>query len=209
MLNKPIIYVGLSLAIALCSTFIFIYIQAISKVPVQPQISWLAEPKPINDFELNSEKGTFSKADLLGHWTILLFGYTRCPDVCPTSLYELSLLANELTSGVNRQNINFVFVSVDPFHDNPTNLAQYVQYFHPTFIGTTGNTSSLSRLANSLGIRFSQSLFKETGDFTHSVYFSLISPEGQLVGRFQSNFDVSALADDINNRLTTANSEKY
>jgi len=103
------------------------------KPPELQQATLLPSPKPIADFRLIDQNGEpFTLEDLKGHWTFVFFGYTQCPDVCPTSL---AMLGQAIRSMGKNPDIDVMprglFVSVDPERDTPELLAQFVPYFHP------------------------------------------------------------------------------
>ncbi|GLX79087.1 cytochrome c oxidase assembly protein [Thalassotalea insulae] len=204
MLNKPLVKIGLSLTLVLSLTIVFNRLSVKPVASTQDSIEWLQQPKSVNDFTLISATGRFSNTHLKDHWTIIVFGYISCPDVCPTSLFELSLLAKKLEQEQILQNLNYVFVSVDPQRDTLANITQYVSYFHPDFIGVTGSLVALESLTQSIGIRFSASELAGSYTVSHSVYFSIIAPDGRLYGRFKPNFDVEKLAQELKN-VETAN----
>ncbi|HEC20854.1 MAG TPA: SCO family protein [Gammaproteobacteria bacterium] len=115
----------------------------------------LATPKPLSEFQLMASDGRPLNRDRLkGKWTLLFFGYTHCPDVCPTTLSELATMAGQLTPEIHKDT-QFIFVSVDPRRDTPQSLAEYVQYFDPRFIGATGSIEELAVLVRQLDSKFS------------------------------------------------------
>ena len=127
-------------------------------------------------------------------WSFLFFGYTHCPDVCPTTLSVLNSVANKLQD--LDEDIRFIFVSIDPERDTPEQLARYVSYFNGDFIGVTGTPEGLDQLTRPLGI-FSSRVETEAGadgylvDHTASVL--LFDPDG----RFHAVFSPPLSADKI------------
>ncbi|MEJ2763361.1 SCO family protein [Photobacterium sp. MCCC 1A19761] len=174
---------------------------AVSVVPPEPSkqqtIEWLDNPRPVANFSLASEAGTFTRQSLTGHWTIVLFGFLHCPDICPTSLAQLARLVASLADTPTNPDIAFVFVSVDPGRDSVTDLSQYVRYFDPSILGVTGSEAQLTAFADSLGIRFEVSPDDEDYSVAHSIKFSIIDPEGVFRGRFPPGFDATALAREL------------
>ena len=102
-----------------------------------------AEPfPPALDFVLTqADGGEFRLYDLKGRIVLLFFGYTSCPDVCPTTLAEMKLLMNELGDAAER--VQVVFISVDPDRDTPDKIQAYASNFYPTFLGLTGSQTEL------------------------------------------------------------------
>lgn len=137
--------------------------------------------RPLQEFSLQ-EAGVqepFTRSDLLGHWTILAFGFTNCPDVCPTTLAyfrdEIQLLDKD------QKKTQFVFVSVDPQRDTAAKLQKYVRTFHPAIRAVTGETEELKRFVKMFGAYFDypQGKSGEYYEVAHTPYLFLISPKGQ------------------------------
>jgi len=147
------------------------------------------------NFILNSEDGEVSLEDYRDQLVLMYFGFTSCPDVCPTALSTIAASMRELTPGLEAQ-IQPLFVSVDPGRDTLDNLAQYSAYFHPRMLGITGSIETLDALVKSYGayyrhIPLENSALGYTVDHTSRVY--LINKEGQLV----STIAHGASVDDV------------
>lgn len=164
------------------------------QLPQAVAVEWLAAPRLLEDFSLESADGAFTREDLLGQWHLLLFGYTHCPDICPTSLSEINALVQVLPVD---SRIPVVFVSVDAARDTPDHLARYVAFFNSDFIGATGNLKQLQPLTDSLGIRFQISGSPDQPEIAHSVTISLVDPSGSLRGRLRPGFDAASAAAEI------------
>jgi len=109
--------------------------------------------RDISAFELVDHRGEpFTNASLHGVWSFLFFGYTHCPDVCPTTLSVLNSVAQRL--GDNAHDVRFVFISVDPERDTPGQLARFVSYFNGDFVGVTGEPEEIERLTRQLGVLY-------------------------------------------------------
>ena len=115
----------------------------------------------------------------------MFFGFTQCPDVCPTTLQTLhethSLLA---TDAIYAESGQVVFVSVDPDRDTAPLIRDYLAYFHPDFIGITGEITSLKKLTQPLGILFTKIASGESYTMDHSASILLIDPQGRVLGLF-------------------------
>ncbi|MDH3715824.1 MAG: SCO family protein, partial [Gammaproteobacteria bacterium] len=109
------------------------------------------QPSLGGDFTLQSNNGPVSLADLRGHVVAIYFGYTFCPDACPTSLTYLSMAMKRLTAD-QRQQVQAIFVSVDPQRDTPQGLAEYVAHFDPRMLGLTGTADEIADVARLYGI---------------------------------------------------------
>ena len=169
----------------------------------QPQspagIEWLAEARAVPAFELASAQGRFTQEQFQGRWTFIVFGYMQCPDICPTSLASLAGLSGMLGAAPPQ----FVFVSVDPQRDSTTELAEYVAYFDPGFVGATGEADQLLELSRGLGIQFKLAAGESDYLVAHSIIISIIDPAGNLRARLRPGFDVAATAADFSSRLGT------
>lgn len=111
----------------------------------------LDSPKPATDFTLTDASGQpISLSDFRGKLVVLYFGYTFCPDVCPTTLNDVAKAMKEL--GSKAEDVQFIMISVDPERDTPQRLAEYVAYFDPRFIGLTGSPEEVAAVATPFGI---------------------------------------------------------
>ncbi|OHU86690.1 hypothetical protein BET10_18370 [Pseudoalteromonas amylolytica] len=161
-------------------------------------IEWLEKPKHIVNFSLQTQTGEYNRQSLLGRFTIVWFGFLECVDVCPLALMQASELAKQLRRlGRESVPISFVFVSVDPMRDSTERITQFVTYFDTSFVGATADKLALERFTGSLGVRFRVSSTEQNYSVSHSVMFSVIAPDGTLVGRFAPDFDAKVLAREL------------
>src|SRR5207247_5233549 len=116
-------------------------------------ITLFPDPKPLTAFALTDDRNrVFDLASLKGKWSFLFFGFTYCPDVCPTTLAVLARVRDNIAKNtVGAEDLQFVFVSVDPNRDTASKLGQYVEYFDATFLGVTGDTAQIGNLARQVG----------------------------------------------------------
>lgn len=154
-------------------------------------------PRPLPDFTLTrSDSKPLTLADWKGHWTVAFFGYTHCPDICPTTLATFKQAWNKL--GAVAHHVEFDFVSVDPARDTPEQLAHYIGFFSKDFIAATGTDAELTRLSAALGLVYARG---EASNGTYSVDHSasavIIDPEGRQVGLFRPPFDAAKIAADL------------
>jgi protein SCO1/2 len=155
-------------------------------------------PRTLPAFQLTrSDNTALTLSDWQGHWTVAFFGYTHCPDVCPTTLATFKQVWKRLDPAV-AANVRFDFISVDPARDTPEQLARYVGYFNPAFIAATGNDEALAPLTQALGMVYSRG---ESGpdDYTvdHSASAVIIDPQGRQAGLFRPPFDAAKIAADL------------
>jgi len=159
--------------------------------------------RPLQPFQLVDHRGKrFDNTSLQGHWTFLFFGYTHCPDVCPTALSVLNGVAQRLSD--TGASTHFAFVTVDPERDTPEQLDRFVTYFNGDFIGVTGEESAIEQLAGQLGV-LSMRVEQGTGadgylvDHTASVF--LIDPAGRYLAVFTQPLDAEAISTDFRTML--------
>ena len=147
------------------------------------------------EFELRDMKGKGVRAaDLRGQWLLVFFGYTRCPDVCPTTLSAIAGALSRL--GALAARVRPVFVSIDPEHDTPRLLPEYVQSFDQRILPLTGTALQLTKAADACGIVFYKVPGPTPDDYTfaHNAILTLVGPEGGLVARFSSDTSADDLA---------------
>jgi len=157
----------------------------------------LPEPRPIADFALTDQHGQpFSHEDLRGHWTLLFTGFTNCPDVCPLTIASMADLRRRLA----RNDLRFLFVSVDPGRDTHEVIRRYLAHFDPELLGATGARADVEKFTAGLGL--AQVVNPGVGDeytVDHSTALVLIDPEARLAGYFSAPHATDALAADLGN----------
>ena len=150
--------------------------------------SFIWPPLKLEPFELlRATDVTFDENNLDHHWTLLFFGYTHCPDICPTTMATLAAVNKRLGSGYSFQNKpQVLFVSVDPDRDKLPLLKQYKDAFDPSFIAASANQEQLHRLVRQFG---SQTVKISSNDpeqywYDHPATIALIAPDRTLTGMF-------------------------
>lgn len=150
----------------------------------------LERPRILDNFELLADSGEeFHTDDLSGRWTLVFFGFTHCPDICPTTLATLDSFYQTLDEET-RANTDVLLVSVDPKRDTPEKLRDYVRYFNEDFRGITGEFLNLKRFANQLNVPFNK-VPLEDGQYTvdHGSQVVLINPRGHYHAFFRAPLD--------------------
>lgn len=156
------------------------------------------ESLPIEKFELIDHSGdSFVFNRLQDIWSFIYFGYTHCPDICPTALSILARL-NTLRSEEAAVPVQYIFVSIDPERDSLPILKSYTEYFFSNLIGITGSIDELTSFASELAVSFEFS--SETGEYysvSHSDVLVLINPKGSLQAIFTPPYSADELSTDF------------
>lgn len=162
-------------------------------------------PRALPEFRLTRSDGTpLTLADWKGHWTVAFFGFTHCPDVCPTTLATFKQVHERLDKAGIGDRVRFDFVSVDPQRDTPELLARYVGYFSKDFVAATGPDEALLPLTRALGMVYARGEPKDgTYSVDHSASAVLIDPAGRQVGLFRPPFDAARMAADLDKLART------
>lgn len=164
--------------------------------PSMPE-SYQPLPKPvqITPFSLYDQNAaTITQDSLKDQWSLVFFGFTFCPDVCPTTLAEI----NRAAKIINKDNLQVVLVSVDPARDTPKQLKGYIEYFNPKFQAWSGEVSVLEGLARQLHIFFQKNGEDENYLMDHSSQVVLVNPNGEYQGYFTAPLNPDDMADYIN-----------
>jgi protein SCO1 len=164
--------------------------------------TYLSPRRALPDFSLIDQRGrAFGPDNLRGHWSMLFFGYTNCPDFCPATLTTLAALEKRLRDGGGTVRPQVIFMSVDAKRDTPQQLAKYVPYFDPEFIGVTAaDQPAIEAVAQKLGVSV-VIVEKPDGSYTvdHSGAIFVIDPHGKLAAILTGPFTVDALQADFSN----------
>lgn len=156
-------------------------------------------PKPFPEVTLYDHNGEpFTRTNLKGQWSLLFFGFTHCPDICPQTLSTLDRLEQRLRErGMDANQLRTVFISVDPKRDKPKRLNEYVTYFNEDFIGVSGQPEALDKLTRALGAVYQIEKPDAEGDYLvdHSASVFLLDPQARLVAIFTTPHEPAAMAD--------------
>jgi protein SCO1/2 len=162
--------------------------------------SFVTLERALPDFSLIDQQGrVFGSANLRGHWSLLFFGYTNCPDFCPTTLTTLAAMQKRLRAAKASVLPQVIFVSVDAKRDTPAQMAKYVPYFDPEFIGlTAADQPSVEAVAKNLGVSV---IIQPASDGAYTVDHSgaifVFNPDGRLTAILSGPFSVEALQGDF------------
>lgn len=161
----------------------------------------------VPEFELADHQGAvFDVESLRGKWSFLFFGYTHCPDICPTTLHSMAQIIDRL--GEDAQKTQFVFISVDPERDTVERLAEYLPFFHPDIVGLTGTPAQVEQFAKAMWVPYMRVENPESpADYAmdhsasvllidpHARYHAIISPPYTVDGLIQNWRDMATFFD--------------
>lgn len=157
----------------------------------------------LSDFDLLSHKGeSITQDSLKGRWSLLFFGYTFCPDICPTTLSLLKRMRNGLPEEL--KDTGLILVSIDPERDSPEKLNPYLEYFGEEFSAITGDLKQITLLSTELNAYFKKAPLKgldgqnDVNNYLvdHSANIAIINPEGKYQGYLKAPFTVPQLIND-------------
>lgn len=180
---KNIVFVCCLIVAALLGGLLY---QQLNKSEPPEHALYYQQPRAINAFQLTDhDNSAFNNESLNGNWSFVFFGYTSCPDVCPTTLQEINFVYPELKQVA--ENVQILLVSVDPNRDKPEKLAQYIRYFNSEFIALTGGHDVLFPFARNLGLMYA--ITEDTNQSSylvdHSASIVLVNPDGYVAAIFK------------------------
>jgi protein SCO1/2 len=152
-------------------------------------------------FQLTDQTGqTVTEKSLLGRPTIIFFGYTHCPDVCPTSLFEMSEVLRAMGKDADR--INAYFVSVDPERDTSAVMKDYLSSFDPHLKGLTGDPTAVAKVLSEYRV-YAKKIPLKDGDYSmdHTALIYLMNKDGKFVAPFNLKRTPEAAAEDLKHYL--------
>jgi cytochrome oxidase Cu insertion factor (SCO1/SenC/PrrC family) len=141
---------------------------------------------------------TVTEKDFLGKYMLVFFGFTACPDVCPTELQVMTEALNQLGPSADR--ITPVLVSIDPERDTPDMLKDYISNFHPRMVGLTGSPQQIAMLAKTFRVYYAKVENKDNpGNYTmdHTSIVYLMGPDGKFLNHFSYSTDAAGLAESL------------
>jgi protein SCO1/2 len=160
-------------------------------------VMWNREPIG-GPFTLTDQRGIRrTNVDFRGQLMLVYFGFTYCPDICPTDLQSIGLAIDQL--GAAGAQVQPVFVTLDPERDTPQLLADYVPMFHPRLIGLSGDASAVRAAARAYRVHYAKVPTKDGSDYTvdHSAFIYLIDREGGYLGYFPPGTAADRIANAI------------
>ncbi|MGF1701805.1 SCO family protein [Photobacterium makurazakiensis] len=180
----------------------------ITSLVVEKRNDTVSAPQyPLNILESGKEAvDLYSQED--SRIRVIYFGYTHCPDVCPTSLAVLSAALQQLDNNQLEQ-LWPIFITLDPERDTPEKSEQYAKYFHKSIVGMTGTSDQTKALAEKYGVLYMKTELEDSAleyAVDHSSYFYFLTPDGTLVDKVQHTLNPNILVEAINQILKVENS---
>lgn len=206
MTKKPVVYLLTALLALTAGIFAWSQLQQPSGTPAVSHIetrsaTLLPQLKSLQPFSLKDQRGEpFTNQTLQGRWTFLNFGYTHCPDICPTTLAMLTAMEKQLLASGNAAEYQIAFISIDPERDTQQQLAEYIDFFNPAYLGVRGDESELQRLTRPLGIMYAKVATENSAMgyvMDHSASIILVDPQGRYYALFGSPHDADDMAQDF------------
>lgn len=181
------IIIGASLLIGVGALYLLLSLKTPDK-PLAGQVNIYEDNAEIGgDFELIDQNGElFNSDELKGKLSLIYFGFTSCPDICPTSLNKITK-AVEISSE-NKIDIVPVFITIDPSCDTPAVLKEYLKHFHPKFIGLTGDEKQIREVADKFKVYYAKAASENDNDqdymLDHSSFTYLMDKNGKYLKHF-------------------------
>ena len=178
-LNRAFLLLLLAFGVFLAGSYALLYVMKPDNSHSNAHKVSMEKPTG-GDFVLDSPNGKVALSDFNGKVVFVYFGYTFCPDICPTNLGNLSIAYRQM-SDEQKQNLQILFVSVDPERDTPERLQQYVNYFDADMIGLTGNAQELAEIARRYGVVYQKvDDGSENYAVDHSAFTYVVDQQGVL-----------------------------
>ncbi len=172
-----------------------------SAAEIMDILMWNREPVG-GPFALTDQTGKLrSSSDFRGRLMLVYFGFTTCPDVCPTDLQAIGLALDKL--GRDADSVQPIFITVDPERDTAAHLAEYVPLFHPRLIGLTGSAEAIRNVADAYKVYYARVPLKDGDDYTvdHTAYIYLMDRDGNYLGFFPPGTSADRMVEIIRPRL--------
>ena len=197
MNSRKLVIAGAAVAAILAGAWLSWQVAAPAQKPRTATV--LPTPRTLPEFSLlDQDNKPFSGASFGGHWNLVFFGFTHCPDICPLTL-QLLADARRLMLDAGQQLLpRIVLVSVDPERDTPEVISQYVNYFGDGIVGVTGDLAEVRKLTDGLGVFFEKSSLDD-GDYSvnHSAVIIVVDPQSNFHALFSAPHEAANFAHDL------------
>lgn len=177
----------------------FLYLAIDTADPSPSHATVLPQPMALPEFALRDEKDQpFDRASLFGQWSLVFFGFTHCPDICPATLQQLSLARERMIADGTESIPQIVLVSVDPERDTPDVIREYTGHFGSGIKGVSGEIDELRKLTAATGVYFAKSGLPGGGyTVDHSTVVLLVNPGAQFHAVFSAPYSVDHFVNDV------------
>jgi len=163
--------------------------------------TYFESPRDVKPFTLTDHKGQpYTHENFKHHWTLLFFGFTHCPYICPTTMTELARTFTAIEKRFKQNPLQVVMVSLDPERDTVKRMGEYVTSFNKKFIGVTGDREQINKVSrdfNVISMRIPPTGSFKKYDIDHSATIMMINPEGKLTGIFSMPHNADEIARDV------------
>jgi len=190
-------FIAIVLAVALA---LGVFVAVRMQTPAEPISAFvLPTPTPLPEFALVNQQGEDVTSEAFrDHWSLVFFGFTHCPDICPTTLQILSTARKALADNGQDPLPRIVLVSVDPERDTPELMARYMGYFGDNNLGITGSLDEVKKLTKGLGIFFAkQPGNEENYSVDHSAAVLVVNPDAKFHALFSGPHQVENYVNDV------------
>jgi protein SCO1/2 len=208
--RSPLIWSGLIIAFMLIVAVGIGYSARFSDVNIKG-VRYFSEAVHLDPFQLNDHnQRRYDNQRLVGQWNVLFFGYTHCPDICPTVMQDMANVYKEYVKRQDAKDLQMVFVSVDPNRDSLKLLQDYVSYFNTDFLGVTGERRQIDALTHRVGAMYDfedgitgellsaeQVVGKQGYKVNHYAALILVDPKGQMVAHIYPPHDLQRVVDAL------------
>jgi len=155
-------------------------------------------------FELVDQDGKpKTDKDFLGKWIFIYFGFCHCPDICPDQLEKITTIIETLDKTQGIPKLQPLFITVDPHRDDPKSIKEYLQDFHPRFIGLTGTEEQIKAVTKAYRVYYSAGPMDEDEDYIvdHTIITYLVNPDGKFVEYFGQNKSIEEITSSIGAKM--------
>lgn len=197
--HQILLILALSLA-ALAGGLLAYFQSQADATPPETEAALLDTPRSLPHLELTDHHGEpWTPERFEGDWSMVFFGFTHCPDICPETMIQMNQVDRMLRENGQVEPPSVLFVTVDPVRDTPEHLAEYVPYFNEDFLGLTGDREDIADLTEAMGIPFMPPEEEGADDYLvdHGAALTLVGPDGNIRAYFNTPHDPGTITKDL------------
>ncbi len=195
--SRKLAITGVAVVAILAGAWLSVWVTAPTLKPQTATV--LPTPRELAEFSLLDQNGDpFSRTSFGGHWNLVFFGFTHCPDICPLTLQVLANARQQMLDAGAQVLPRIVLVSVDPERDTPEIIGQYISYFGAGIIGVTGDLAEIRKLTDGLGVFF-QKTSVDDSDYSvnHSAVVIVVDPQSNFHALFSAPHEAASFEHDL------------